>query len=146
MRMASQAGAKERPSKTRFKLLLALALLLCAGGCIHVHRVYPSDPNLPPLLSYGELLERNNANFPKIQVGMTKDELLNLMGVYRVKQFSGIVFDPYKTEVFQVDGAGYEIIHYPLRRGVAAQPVVLKDALVVGWGREAVKAIASRKR
>ncbi len=101
-------------------------------------------------VSYREMIRLNNVNVTKITTGMTRDEVVQIMGNIRSKVRNGPINNPWKVE-FHGD---MEILHYitaehpPFMRIMVKQatPIVLKNGKVVGVGRgvlNEIKAAAS---
>ena len=94
---------------------------------------------------YNELLGRNRSNLPRLEVGMTRADVISLMGVYHGSKFS----NPFQTEALAIGDDRYEILYYltqthPGFRQISiaqATPIVLKDGRLVGWGRSALNYI-----
>jgi hypothetical protein len=101
-------------------------------------------------VSYKEMMQLNRANAAKIATGMTKDEVVQIMGNIRSKVRSGPIDNPWKIEIH----GDLEVLHYITSRhppfmpikAYQATPVVLKEDRVIGMGRdvlEEIKASAS---
>ena len=87
----------------------------------------------------------NRMLLSKLMVGMTKDEIIELMGqgTYRDRGHRPeIVTDPYRVESYPVDQSSFEIIFYytDIKNPDGAitddelTPLVLKDGKLAGWG------------
>ena len=93
----------------------------------------------------------NRLNITKISVGMTKAEVLQIMGDKTAQASFGkntvTVTNPYRGEFKQVNGQNYEILYYythqeqrdwPFKRFEILEreltPVVFQDGKVIGWG------------
>ena len=97
-------------------------------------------------LDFKDLLARNNASLARLSMGMTKAQVVETMGSSSALVRDGIVTNPWRVEAFTRDGAIYEVLYYvvlknrafrPIREDLTT-PVVLKDGVVVGWGRNAL--------
>ncbi len=91
--------------------------------------------------SYGELRDGNRQNLIKVDKGMTKASVIEIMGSKNGNGQSGEFSNPYKREIIK-DRAGneFDIFYYYTEQigqknweeGVT--PVVFKDGVVVGIG------------
>jgi hypothetical protein len=119
------------------RALLALMLVTCpiAGSAAEdVKKV-----------SYKEMIRLNSVNVTKITTGMTKDEVLQIMGNTQSRVRSGPIGNPWKIEIH----GGMEILHYitaghppfvPIMANQAT-PVILKAGKVIGMGRGVLKQV-----
>ena len=80
--------------------LLTLILATCAVAAF-------ADKDVEEV-SYKEMINLNRANVNKIARGMTKDEVVHIMGNLRSKVKNGPVNNPWKIEIF----GDMEIFHY----------------------------------
>ena len=112
------------------KKTLAVIVLAFAAGCA---------TSLP------DLAGENQSNLVRLNVGMSKADVLKIMGQKTADTRDGPVANPFKVEMFRGrDGSQYEILHYVTqrnRRGHAvtvanATPIVLKDGVLLGWGSQ----------
>lgn len=98
-------------------------------------------------ISYGKLLADNQTNILRISPGLSKEQLLEIMGESRSKVKSTPITNPYKRDVFAKDKDEYEVLFYLTRRyppytavrESQATPIVIKNGKVVGVGVEALK-------
>ena len=90
-------------------------------------------------VSYKEMIRLNNVNVAKVTTGMTKDEVVQIMGRIRSRVRSGPIDNPWKIEIH----GDMEILHYitaghppfmPIRANQAT-PIVLREGKVIGMGR-----------
>jgi hypothetical protein len=96
-------------------------------------------------VSYEKMIELNSLNVTKITTGMTKDEVVQIMGTIQSQVRSGPINNPWRVEVHD----DMEILHYitsshpPFTPILANQatPIVFKDGEVVGMGRGLLKQI-----
>lgn len=117
-------------------LLFALHIASCASHGVE-------------MVSYKTLLARNLTNLNNLSVGMTKQEVVQVMGNFASKTNDSLVPNPYKTEAFLVGQTQYEAMYYLTQKYPPftsiklsqATPVVLKDGKVIGWGAEILKSI-----
>ena len=111
-------------------LPLAISLLLTAG-CATMDTVRAE----------------NRANLNRLQLGMTKEEVLAVMGTKTVTTYrEGVrgeqITNPYRTEMHRAGGHTWEIMYYltDLKADDDAitddelTPIVLKDGKLDGWG------------
>jgi hypothetical protein len=115
-------------------LVVAVVLLGCASRGEH--------------LTLAELASANQSRFAKLSLGMSKSDVIALMGSGTAKTGDGIVNNPWTVEAsVGRDGAQYEALYYVTRRNQPFTPVrkslttgiVLKDGKVVGWGENALQ-------
>jgi len=88
----------------------------------------------------------------RMSLGMTKSEVIALMGTATAKTNDGVVNNPWTAESFtDKGGAQYEVLFYvtrknqpftPIRKSLTT-PIVLKDGKVIGWGDDALKRAAA---
>jgi hypothetical protein len=97
-------------------LVLAFVVLACAGSPART----------------GWEAEHNRANLLKLNLGMTKEQVINAMG------------DPYKTEMYQIDGKPIEFWFFLTEgRSIRDQgisdinftPLAFSNGILQGWGR-----------
>jgi hypothetical protein len=96
-------------------------------------------------VSYREMITLNSVNVTKITTGMTKDEVVQVMGNLQSRVRSGPINNPWKIEIH----GEMEILHYitaghppfaPIMDNQAT-PVILKEGKVIGMGRGVLKQI-----
>lgn len=105
-------------------------------------------------VSYGTLLSQNQANILKLSLGLTKEQVVEIMGSNRSNVKSTSITNPFKKEFFTIGKDEYEVLHYLTRRYPAytavkesqATPVILKNGKVIGLGTEALKQTKGGKR
>lgn len=96
----------------------------------------------------GEVREKNLANLERLSVGMSKEEMLSVMGSERdiqaynlytpAKKFS----NPYKSGIYRSQGTEYEVVFYYTDFHTAdgkvtedeLTPIIFRDGRVLGWG------------
>ena len=98
-------------------------------------------------VSLRDLAASNQSKLIRMSIGMTKDEVLTLMGTNTAKTRDGVVNNPWTSESFtDKNGVQTEVWYYvtrknqpftPVRRSLTT-PVVFKDSKVVGWGNDAL--------
>jgi hypothetical protein len=96
-------------------------------------------------VSYKEMMQLNRDNAAKITKGMTKDEVVQIMGNIQSEVRDGPINNPWKIEIY----GDLEILHYITDRhppfmpikAYQATPIVLKEDTVIGMGREVLKEI-----
>lgn len=100
-------------------------------------------------VSFKTLISRNLVNLNKLSIGMTKTEVLELMGSFAAETKDSLVPNPYKVEPFSLEKDQYEVLYYltkkyppftPIKLSQAT-PVVLKNGRVVGWGTGALQKV-----
>lgn len=90
---------------------------------------------------------QNRANLNRLALGMTKEEVLAVMGTKTVTTYrDGVrgeqITNPYRTEVHQAGGHVWEILFYYTDNKAddgaitddELTPIVLKDGRLDGWG------------
>jgi Icc-related predicted phosphoesterase len=97
-----------------------------------------------------DIRTENRQNILKINVGMTKAEILQIMGdkTAHVKK-EETVTNPYKSELRQANERTYEVLyyythddqpHWPFKRFTILDreltPIIFQDGKVIGWGSE----------
>jgi hypothetical protein len=102
-------------------------------------------------MSLKELVSSNQAKLAHISLGISKENVVALMGTNTADTHDGIVNNPWTVEGF-VDNsnARYEVLYYvtrtnqpftPIRKSLTT-PIVIKDNKVVGWGNDALERIS----
>ena len=118
------------------KVILVLLVAISAVSCV----AQVSDDGTE-MVSYKTLLSRNLVNLNKLSVGMTKEQVMRIMGNFASKTGNSHIPNPYKTEPFIVGKTQYEALYYMTRKYPPftsiklsqATPVVLKEGKVIGW-------------
>ncbi len=78
----------------------------------------------------------------RLEIGMPKEKLLEIMGNKTGTAIDGKVSNPYKREIVKAtDGTNYEVLYYYTEFYVPGAsvdtcltPIVLKDGRIMGWG------------
>lgn len=120
------------------KAVLVLPLAIMAISCARL----PAD-NGTEIVSYGTLLSRNLSNLNKLSVGMTKSQVMEIMGTFSARTRDSMVPNPYRIEPFSVGNTQYEVLYYLTKRyppftpikESQTTPVVLKNGRVIGSSR-----------
>jgi hypothetical protein len=117
--------------------IATLALVLVAS-VLSAHAAKP--------LSLEALASANQAKLLHLSTGMTKEEVLSLMGEQTADTRDGVVNNPWTVETsVGEDGSFYEALYYVIRKNQPFTPVrkslttaiVLKDGKVIVWGESA---------
>jgi Protein of unknown function (DUF3192) len=117
-------------------LIVAIVLLAGAFGA----------PSAAERLSLEDLASTNQASLVELSPGMSKADVLSIMGDHTAKTRDGIVNNPWIVETSVADdGTLYEALYYVIRKNQPFTPVrkslttaiVLKDGKVIGWGEGA---------
>lgn len=124
------------------KVILALLVAVFTVSCASL-----SNDDGTEMVSYSTLLYRNLANLNKLSVGMTKAQVMQIMGNFAAKTGDSLVPNLYKTEPFIVGKTQYEALYYMTRKYPPfrhielsqATPVVLKEGQVIGWSVETLQ-------
>ena len=118
-----------------YRALLSVIVILSFG-------LPPASAEEIETVSYKTLLSRNLINLNKLSVGMTKQQVTELMGTFQSKTSNSVVPNPYITEPILISGKHHEVLWYltkkyppftPVKKSQAT-PVVFKDGKVIGWG------------
>ncbi|OGI45661.1 MAG: hypothetical protein A2637_07270 [Candidatus Muproteobacteria bacterium RIFCSPHIGHO2_01_FULL_65_16] len=123
--------------KAVFMLLVAVSIASCSG----------TTEDGVEIVSYKTMLSRNLSNLNKLSVGMTKSQVMDIMGNFAAKTGDSLIPNPYKTEPFSAGKAQYEALYYLTRKYPPftsiklsqATPVVLKAGKVIGWSVDALQ-------
>jgi len=119
---------------------IALLLSGCSG-----EKSRP-DVSVEGQLTLAELAASNQARLVKLSVGMSRDEVISLMGVQTARTPDGVVNNPWTVETsVGKDGAQYEALYYIVRKNQPFTPVrkslataiVFKNGKVLSWGENA---------
>lgn len=112
-------------------------------GCTAIgHRNTASkDPN-GEWVPIKETAARGQQNLNKIELGMFKSQVQNIMGTKNhyyagVHRRPTIITHPSKREMLESNSKMYEVLYYYTRyakRDAALTPIVLNEGKVVGWG------------
>lgn len=105
-------------------------------------------------MSLAELASSNQTKLVHMSLGMSKKEVIALMGTNTADTNDGIVNNPWTVEGFVDDAnARYEVLYFvtrpnqpftPVRKSLTT-PVVIKDNKVVGWGNDALERVSPGK-
>ncbi|WP_082877783.1 DUF3192 domain-containing protein [Methylomonas koyamae] len=99
-------------------------------------------------LTLSELASLNQGRLARLSIGISKNEVIALMGTDMANTKDGVVNNPWIVEGFVGDdGSNYEVLYYVTRRNPPftpvlksiTTPVVLKDGKVVSWGNDSVR-------
>jgi hypothetical protein len=118
-----------------------LALLVVLAACAH------DKPDEPEYLTLRELVAANEAALRQIAVGMSREQVVQAMGTRAARTKNGVVNNPYRTNTLINPDGRYEILYYINNRNYPmmglsdrqAMPVVLRNGVVIGWGRDALE-------
>ena len=122
-------------------VVVALVLFACSGTSRR-------DASLEGHLTLAELAASNQSKLVQLSVGMSKRDVISLMGNQTSKTPDGIVNNPWTVEAsVGKDGAQYEALYYVTRKNEPFMPVrkslataiVIRDGKVVGWGENALE-------
>ena len=84
----------------------------------------------------------NRENLMLLSPGMTKAEVLQVMGTETIRVGMEVITNPYRSEMYQAGGHTFELLFYytDIKKTDVAitddelTPIVLKDGKVDGWG------------
>ena len=84
----------------------------------------------------------NRQKLNGLSVGMTKQEILNVMGTKTVQAQGSVITNPYRTEMHRTNGHVFEIVLYytDIQKQDGAitddelTPLVIMDGKLDGWG------------
>ena len=120
-------------------VIVALMLFACSGGTSR------RDARLEGHLTLAELAASNQSKLAQLSVGMSKKDVISLMGTQTSKTNDGVVNNPWTVETsVGKDGAQYEALYYVIRKNQPFTPVrkslttaiVIRNGKVVGWGEK----------
>ena len=132
-----------------YRALFSIIAMLSIG----LLPAYADKADKVETVSYKTLLSRNLSNLNKLSMGMTKQQLTELMGTFQSKTSNSVVPNPYITEPMPISGKTYEVLWYltkkyppftPVKKSQAT-PVVLRDGKVIGWGDSYLGSIKAGK-
>jgi len=113
-------------------------------GCSHANS--RRDMSVEGELTLAELAASNQARLMKLSVGMSRDEVISLMGNRTARTHDGVVNNPWTIETSMgKDGAQYEALYYIVRQNQPFTPVrkslttaiVFRSGKLVSWGEHA---------
>jgi len=98
-------------------------------------------------ISYRGVLQQNGENLNRLKTGMTRAEVVSTMGDCVVRGRGGPYDNPFRSDVLQKGADSYEVMYYLTRRRAPfttvsisqATPVLLKNGILIGWGRTALE-------
>lgn len=123
-------------------VIVALLLFACSGGASR------RDAGLDGHLTLAELAALNQSKLVQLSVGMSKKDVISLMGNQTSKTPDGVVNNPWTVETsVGKDGVQYEALYYVTRKNQPFTPVrkslttaiVIRNGQVVGWGEKALE-------
>jgi Protein of unknown function (DUF3192) len=125
---------RRRDSMRKQSIAILLSGLLIAAAAYAGEKV-----------SYREFLARNVTNSSRLSLGMTKEEVAGIMGVFETETRDGPINNPWTTEAFKHGEDTIEVLYYLVRRNPPFTPilksqatsVVFKNGDLVAWGRGA---------
>jgi hypothetical protein len=128
-------------------VIVALVLFACSGTS-RKDADPRRDADLEGHLTLAQLVASNQSKLLQLSVGMSKNDVISLMGNQTAKTRDGVVNNPWTVEsVLGKDGAQYEALYYitrtnppfmPIRKSLATA-IVIKGGKVVGWGEDALQ-------
>ena len=115
--------------KNIISIFVLLLTAITQTGCIVAGGVLDLALTDKPRL--GRKAKLNNENLTKLKLGMSKDEMLKIMGT------------PRSSEVYQIKGKKIELLSYLTKKTAFEDhinqrhptPIALQAGKVVGWGR-----------
>lgn len=136
---------QKNPWQTSLSKLCILAFLMVSLFSCSVNFIYTEN-----------VLVKNRENLGRLSIGMTKDEVVSIMGSETVKTLEQLIINsPYRVETLKDNNdQNLEILFFYTdeKRDVnkisddELTPVVLKDGKVQGWGRTFLADIAPSYR
>jgi len=98
--------------------------------------------------SLDDIRTKNRENLMSLNQGMTKQEVLNVMGTQTQKTYddlgnpTGKINNPYRIEMYDADNSNWEILYYYTDRKSAdgaitndeLTPIVIRDGKLSGFG------------
>ena len=115
--------------KNVFLTFVLLLTTITQTGCIVAGGVLDLALTDKPRL--GQKAKLNNENLARLKLGMSKDEMLEIMGT------------PRSSEVYQIKGEKIELLSYLTKKASFEDhisqrhltPVALQEGKIIGWGR-----------
>ena len=113
------------------KTVLTLLCLLLVGGC----------------MSPSKLRKENAVNIANLSVGMSKQQVLDIMGSKSASQDQTTITNPYRINMIHRNDKTYQVMYYytqknrispPFAFGVREDdltPLYFLDGKLVGWGK-----------
>ncbi len=116
------------------KPIIAFVLLVLVTGCG---------------MSLVQIRTRNRGNLLKLSVGITKEEMLDIMGTETIKAndyYHATINNPYRSEILQGKDKTFEVIYYYTDKKQddyyfkvtflddELTPLVFDDGKLIGWG------------
>ncbi|TXH48363.1 MAG: DUF3192 domain-containing protein [Cellvibrionales bacterium] len=108
-------------------ILVSFFLIMALSGCV----------------STSEIRAENRQKLTSLSPGMSKEEILSIMGTKTIKADTGVVVtNPYRTEMYKSNGHAFELLLYytDIQKADGAitddelTPLVMKDGKLDGWG------------
>lgn len=105
-------------------------------------------------LKLGTLVAHNRSGLEKLSVGMSKDEVVKIMGTDNAETRDGLVPNPWTTETVKGrDGGQYEVLYYLTRKNppmmklakYLTTPVIFRGGKLVGWTFETLEKLEPPK-
>ncbi|GMR20961.1 MAG: hypothetical protein BMS9Abin36_1559 [Gammaproteobacteria bacterium] len=124
-------------------IIFSIAVVVSLIGCTAMgHRQAASDDPNGVWVPIKETAARGQQNINRIDLGMTKTQVQNIMGTTNhyyatAHRKPTIITHPSKREMFESNSRTFEVLYYYTRyakRDAALTPVVLQEGKVVGWG------------
>lgn len=126
--------------KNLLAITIAVSLLCgCAGSPVAAWNLAES---------LDKVRSENRRNILKLEVGMAKTQVLQIMGIEEKKLWGGVGFtqrisNPFKSEILNGKDGALEVLYYytDLQKKDGAitddelTPIVFENGKVVGWGR-----------
>lgn len=94
-----------------------------------------------------EIRATNRERLNKVSIGMTKEEVLNIMGTKRINAYDDmslveVINNPYKTEILRGKDRTFEVLYYYTEHKRAdgaisddeLTPLVFDEGKLIGWG------------
>ena len=114
------------------KVFAILLITLLFGGCV----------------SLSQIRATNRERLNKISIGMTKQEVINIMGIETINarddygNIVEVINNPYKTETLRGKDKIFEVVYYytEIKRADGAinddelTPLVFDEGKLIGWG------------
>ena len=112
--------------ETLKKYLIFIFLTAFVSGCVGLSQIRAD----------------NRQKLNGLSVGLTKQEILNIMGTKTVQAQGSVITNPYRTEMHQTNGLVFEVLFYytDIQKQDGAitddelTPLIIKDGKLDGWG------------
>ncbi len=109
-------------------------ILIALSGCAAINHFK---------INLGEIRGNNRENILKINLGMSKQDVLTIMGTKTITaKYGYVITSPFRSDMHRVKGISLEILYFYTDKKSAdgaitddeLTPVIIKNGKVDGWG------------